>query len=362
MNHLIERNQKIIDAIIEKANRVCPGALALIGINGSFMTGDFYEKSDLDLLILLNDDRGYQLAHAFIQDDLQVGHDIYCTTWESLQKDARYEHPNISKLMDSKIVYCADEKYRQDLEKLRKQVWDKLAAPLGKEDYEKAEHLLTNAEHCYARAIIAESRSEVLSWAGGVIYYIENAIAMLNKQYFRYGVKRAYEELSAMRKRPENLCQLINDIILATSITAVKERLTVLIRETIKVFDDVKQTLATLKEPVSQDNIAGTYEEMYSNWRNKLYLAAETGNSHLSFMSLFSANHMFDEIYESVDIDKYDALEGYDPGDLKQTAGSYVDVMEAYLEEYKKAGIKEKRYCDIDEFVAYYQVQEGKRE
>ena len=101
MQHLIERNQKIIDAIIEKANRVCPGSLALIGINGSFMTGDFYEKSDLDLLILINDDRGYQLAITFIQDDLQVGHDLYCTSWESLQRDARYEHPNISKLMDA---------------------------------------------------------------------------------------------------------------------------------------------------------------------------------------------------------------------------------------------------------------------
>mgnify|MGYP001106642263 FL=1 len=33
-----------------------------------------------------------------IQDDLQVGHDIYCTRWEDLQYDANYEHPNISKL------------------------------------------------------------------------------------------------------------------------------------------------------------------------------------------------------------------------------------------------------------------------
>ncbi len=113
MKYLEERNQKIIDAVIKKANIVCPGALALIGINGSFMTGDFYEKSDLDLLILLNDDRGRQLECVFIQDDLQVGHDIYCTTWKRLQKDARYEHPNISKLMDVKIVYCADEKYKQ---------------------------------------------------------------------------------------------------------------------------------------------------------------------------------------------------------------------------------------------------------
>ena len=352
MNHLIERNQKIIDAIIEKANRVCPGALALIGINGSFMTGDFYEKSDLDLLLLINDDRGYQLARAFIQDDLQVGHDIYCTTWESLQKDARYEHPNISKLMDSRIVYCADEKYRQELEKLRKQVCDKLTAPLEKEDCEKAEHLLANAEHCYTRAMIAESRSEVLSWAGGVIYYIENAIAMLNKKYFRYGVKRAYEELSAMKDRPEKLCELIDNIVLASSVSEVKEHLTLLVRETIKVFDDVKQRFIPQKKPVTGENIAGTYEEMFSNWRNKMYLAAQTDNAHLSFMSIFSANHMLSEIYENVEIDKYDALVGYDPGNLKQTARSYADVMDTYLREYEKAGIQEKRYCTIDEFIA----------
>ena len=39
MNHLEERNQKIIDAVMKKAAIPCPGALALIGINGSFMTG-----------------------------------------------------------------------------------------------------------------------------------------------------------------------------------------------------------------------------------------------------------------------------------------------------------------------------------
>ncbi len=54
MINLEDRNRKIIDAVISKANAVCPGSLALIGINGSFMTGDYYEKSDLDLLILIS--------------------------------------------------------------------------------------------------------------------------------------------------------------------------------------------------------------------------------------------------------------------------------------------------------------------
>jgi hypothetical protein len=155
-----------------------------------------------------------------------------------------------------------------------------------------------------------------------------------------------------MENRPEKLCELIDNIVLASSVSEVKEHLTLLVRETIKVFDDVKQRFIPQKKPVTGENIAGTYEEMFSNWRNKMYLAAETGNAHLSFMSLFSANHMLSEIYEEVEIDKYDALAGYNPGVLKLIAGSYVEVTDAYLREYRKAGIQEKRYCDIDEFIA----------
>lgn len=81
MNSLEIRNRKIIDAVIRKEQAVCPGAIALIGIYGSFQTGDIHPLSDLDLLILINDDRGWQLGKAFIQEDLGVGHDIYCTNW-----------------------------------------------------------------------------------------------------------------------------------------------------------------------------------------------------------------------------------------------------------------------------------------
>ena len=65
------------------------------------------------------------------------------------------------------------------------------------------------------------------------------------------------------------------------------------------------------KKEATKETLAGTYEEMYSNWRNKMYLAAETGNRHLAFMNLISANAMFSEIDSEVSIDKYDVMEGY---------------------------------------------------
>ncbi len=353
--NLEERNQKIINAVIQKSNTVCPGALALIGINGSFMTGDFYEKSDLDLLILINDDRGWQLGCAFVQDDLQVGHDIYCTTWERLQKDAGYEHPNISKLMDAKIVYCADEKYRERLEALRKTAKDILAAPFSEEDYARVEKQLKEAEHCYTQAMISQQKSDVRNGAGGAVYYIENAIAMLNKQYFHYGVKRTYEELNAMEHRPERLCERIENVISADSAASVKEHLTVLMKETAAVFRQVKETIAPPKEPPTAENLTGTWEEMYSNWRNKMHAAAEAGNRHLAFMSLISANAMFSEIAEEADIDRYDTLKEYNPQDLRRTAQAYDAILNAYGEEYARAGIQAKHYPDIDAFVRDYE-------
>lgn len=356
MINLEERNKKIIDAVISKANAVCPGSLALIGVNGSFMTGDYYEKSDLDLLILINDDKGWQLGCSMIQDDLQVGHDIYCTKWEDLQYDANYEHPNISKLMDSEIVYCADENYRAQLYALRQKAKEILEAPFSKEDYEKAERGLNEAQHCYAMAMLSDDSSKVSEWAGGVVYYVENAIAMLNKRYFHYGVKRVYEELNAMKKRPEKLCDMIDRVVSADSAASVKEHITMLMKETTAVFQQVKETIPAEKKPVAVDTIGGTYEEMYSNWRNKMYLAAATGNRHLAFMSLISANVMFTEISSEVDIDEYDILDCYDPEDLYKTADAYDTILKEYLNEYKKGGISERRYTDIDAFVVDYQM------
>jgi predicted nucleotidyltransferase len=73
--------QRIIRAVEEKAEALCPDSLALIGVYGSCATGDVHPRSDLDLLILIRDEKGRALADAFILEDLQgetIGFDLYC--------------------------------------------------------------------------------------------------------------------------------------------------------------------------------------------------------------------------------------------------------------------------------------------
>lgn len=116
--------------------------------------------------------------------------------------------------MDSRIVYCADAKYLAQLESLRKTAAERLSAPFSREDYMKAEHMLKEAEHFYTMAMIARDPSDLWAQTGNTVYYIENAIAMLNKKYFRYGTKRVYEELEFMENKPRQLCELIGKALL----------------------------------------------------------------------------------------------------------------------------------------------------
>ena len=359
LNTAETRNQRIIDAVLQKEKALCPGAIALIGIYGSFQTGDVHPLSDLDLLILINDDRAWQLGAAFIQEDLGVGHDIYCTDWESLRRDAAYEDPNIAKLMDARIVYCADEKYLSELEALRGQVRQKLAEPFSEADYLKAEGILNDALHCFALAMIGDDLTEVRKQAGGVLYFAENAVAMLNKRYFRKGVRRRYEELNDMTKRPERLCEMIEGILSAGTVPVLKERLTLLVKELTACFAHERQTVLPEKKPADAETLRGTYEEMFSNWHGKLQAAAETGDCHLAFMSLVSLDEMLSGIRSEVDIGPLDAVSVYDPEDLDHTAMGFDAVLRDYLREYNRAGMRAAVYPNIDAFLAAYLQQPG---
>lgn len=71
-------------------------------------------------------------------------------------------------------------------------------------------------------------------------------------------------------------------------------------------------------------------------------------------MSLVSLQMMLDGIRRGLDIDSYDAVSAYDPDDLGKTAEGFDKVLQEYLEEYRKIGLNEKRFSDIDAFVSAY--------
>lgn len=346
---LRERNAQIIDAIVKKADKICPGSLALIGVYGSFMTGDVHEKSDLDLLILINDDNGWGLSALCIIGD--IGYDIYCTKWDSLEEDAQFNSPNISKLMNSDIVYCAGEKYRERLLALREKVREKLNAPLSAEDADKIRGELDEAEKMLGKLIIADSDGEKALAFGLLEYHCENALCFLNKTYFKLGTKRRYEELNALKIKPEGVSLLID--------RAIKSSGEKLQENAVKLVKAVRQCVeanlpASEKDAPSADLLRGTYEEMFSNWRNKMYVAAQQDNAYLSFSSLVSLQLMLADIASDCAISNINVLDGFNGSDTAADAVSFEQTLEKYLAEYAKVGLTPVRYADTEGFLADY--------
>lgn len=352
LQKLEERNQRIIEAVIRKAERECPGALAMIGVYGSFCTGDCHEKSDLDLLILINDDRGWILSNGFVLDG--VGFDLYCTTWESLEADTAYTSPHIAKLMDSKIVYCPHDEDRARLEALREKLLATLDAPFDEEDLQRAETEHGEAERAYARLMRGETLSACLGKAAELLYHAENALCLLNKRYFRLGVKRVFEEFSQMRWVPENFEALANRLVRAHSNADLQAAAGDLLRAVDDCFSCACQAVRQEKHMPTADDLRGSLEEMISNWRGKIYEAAKCGDAHAALMALCSLQSFFDYLESEFEMKHCDAVTCFDPDDLQKTAEAFDRVLGQYAEAYNQAGLSLHVVESIEQFEAEY--------
>ncbi len=219
---LSDVNQKIIHAVIKKAETVCPGSLALIGVYGSVCTGDIHDKSDLDLMILINDDAGWQLSDGFIIDDNMVGYDIYCTTWNMLEEEAQCRHAHLAKLMDSEIVYVADRAAVSKWEELKSRADLVLKS---EKRFECVDNLMKDAKKVYADTMLAETISKVRLYASYCIELLLNAVMIENRKYFHRGVKRTFEELEGL-PLPIGFVDNIYSVITASETAGLKRSLT----------------------------------------------------------------------------------------------------------------------------------------
>ena len=337
-------NQKIIQAIMDKANKVCPESLALIGIYGSAATGDAYEKSDLDLLILIEDEAGWKLGTGFILDDRKVGYDIYCTNWEGLKYDAECHHAHLSKLMDSQIVYVNHQEAYDALCALRAQVKQFLASE-GR--FQRAKECLDKAKIAYANAWLREELGQVRLEACGVISYLLDAVMLYHGTYFKRGVKRTFEELAALPLDPL-FAETIHAAVVSKEVCQLREALKQLILYTENHIQTEK------KKAAPSEALSGTYEEMYSNWRNKVDEAARNRDAFASFMNMGSLHFMFADISKDVAIGSFPILKEYNPDHLDANTVIFDQYLQKYEQVYTQAGIGVKRFADVDEFIANY--------
>lgn len=347
---LHEKNTRIIEAVKARAAAVCPDSLDLIAVTGSFASGDYHEKSDLDLLIVIGDDAGFKLSHCFILND--VGYDLYCHTWERLEQAADYDSPYVSKLLDAQIVYFRDEAIHARFDEIAARLKKRLSAPISEEDCIHAEAMIDLAKQSYFDLVSCGGEAYHFPLIG-IVYRLECAVYLLNHAVVCHGVRGIRAELAAMPHLPEHFLSLHTAVFGDHTYAQAMELARNLIQTTAAFSAECRKTAVSKAEPCV-DNLRGTYEELVSNYKNKLIRAAEQNDTYVSRMVLASAQLFFDEVGGSVSMPELTAFDDAAYQNPARAVAAFSDVMDVYADIYASTGLSVCHYKEINAFEHAY--------
>ncbi|WP_405152564.1 nucleotidyltransferase domain-containing protein [Paenibacillus sp. FSL K6-0108] len=350
--NLLSKNELLINMVIERAKRDFLDDIAIIGLTGSFSTGDFHEKSDLDLIIINNTEKGWEISDCFILDD--VGYDFYCTPWDTrIQEQSTLESPNVSSLTELKILYSAKP---EDLEKFngfRQKALDALANPIGEACLNRANQWINLAKQAYSDTMLGEDIGSVRHASADVLYNLVNALVSMNNTCIKRGIKRYLEEIRSFRYVPDDLESLYMSIIEAHTIEDIRIASFNMLNGVTRLHSTMCDNFIVKSAPTF-DNLRGTYEELWCNYRNKILNSVITNDASYVFLSVYGAQGYLDEMALEKGTKKFDIMQHFDASDLSVMKEKFLEVMDEYLDEYDKVGREVKRFTTFEQLYAHY--------
>lgn len=363
---LINRNNKIIEIIMEQIKEKCPDSIDMIAIGGSFCNGDIYEKSDLDLVIISRDDKAKCLDKCFILDDVAM--DVHTHDWTGFEHMAEYPHPYVTKLIDLDIIYVHDE----DVLKHYKELQSRL-----KENMSDDNLVLRNIKEHFNETIYElnelNKNENDLGYAyrslAHIIREVEFIIYMANKSYVKRGTKRVPEEVCKMTDLPDGFVEIYSDITNCKSVEEIKEKANKLVscittfvsQKGIEYTPFVEENKELERKELMPNNLFGTYEEIYSNWKNKMMHAVTINNRYLSFVTMNSCQEFYDEMASMFNIPQIELITQYNPDDLKANVSFFNNSMEQWLELYRINGVEVNYYANLNELEGLYRPKKNNK-
>ncbi|GKU27512.1 nucleotidyltransferase domain-containing protein [Clostridium folliculivorans] len=351
INKLKQKNKELIDIVIQKVRNEYENDIDLIGICGSFFTGDFHEKSDLDLLVVLNNDRGWGFSKCFILDD--IGYDFYGSTWAKLEDMAKFDNTFVSHAIDVDIVYSRNNECVERFMRLREKALNIINGPMNSDLLKKTKKHLDNAILSYGQMMLEDEIGIVRKLSGDVINNLTNTVCYLNHNYFKLGVKHQLEELIAMERVPRDFEKYFNNVIFAKSVEEIKQATEILIKAVRELYDDIEAETIDMTVP-TKDSLKGTYEEIWSNWRNKIQYALKHNDIFLAFSSGVSCHNFYNEMHISRGTALINLMKDFQAENLEEFSNTFSEAMEIYRHEYDKLGMQVVIYDSIDEFKVDY--------
>ena len=126
-----------------------------------------------------------------------------------------------------------------------------------------------------------------------------------------------------------------------------------LLRVIDNLYDKMWAEFVTQKTP-TYDNLAGTYEELWCNCRNKVIVSSDSKDKSYAFHAALGAQSYLDEMAAHVGTPKFDLMQYFDSDNLQAFKIAFLQAMDEYLAEYDKVGRKVERFDTFELLYAKY--------
>jgi len=183
------------------------------------------------------------------------------------------------------------------------------------------------------------------------VYNLVNCLVHLNNTCIKRGIKRYLEELLSYEYLPENFETLFMSVIEAKTTEEIKATSISLLKSVDSLYNKMYSKFSPKLIP-TYENLDGTYEELWSNCRNKVITSILEKDKSYAFFAAMGAQDYLDEMSdEHCGTKKFDLMQHFDANNLDAFKDAFLVAMDEYLDEYKKVGREAIKY---DTFEALY--------
>lgn len=100
----------------------------------------------------------------------------------------------------------------------------------------------------------------------------------------------------------------------------------------------------------TKDKLKGTYEEIWSNWKNKIQYAAEHKDILLAFSSGVSCQEFYNQMHRERGAISINLMKHFQANNLDSFANVFEEAMELYKEHYDRLQMQVLTYDSMDAF------------
>lgn len=353
MEKRLQINNRFVDWIISRAEKQFADDVSMVLIYGSHINGTANSSSDVDCYYIPKTDRGWEFGVDCIIDG--VGYDVFGMSWQRVERIANLEETLLPLVGDVKILYCSSHEDMQKFEALQ----TKMKNNLADRDYSfaaAARRCEKSAEMC---ALMSHSNDmcNVRKYAGSAIMSLADAVAVFNNDYYHFGLKKQFEDLShRFGNVPKDIVGEYKNIIEANSIEEIKAH-TLKMHGSVCSYLNVSDVLpavsekpAPVPEKINASWLAELYEEIRSTF-NKIYVCCKDKNYILAFISAVCLQRDLDSNMED-GCPKYDVLSSFNFKKLDEFAETVHKTENDFVSFIEQNGGHIKRYGSFEDFEA----------